>query len=163
MQNTVMKQNKKNATMTFDLKGSMKNRKTKFPESDNRWWVPQKSKKIRGHKKCMMDKNFIEINKDFNQTLLNFSEERIEEYSKMIQADTYFLRKHNLMDYSLLLVVEFLDTNNLSPFQYLRESSRISQYIHNPNETKPIQHLQTGIKQIYSTTQIDDFSKRKHN
>ena len=52
--------------MTFDLKGSIKNRKIKFPEIENRWWIPMKNMKIRGHKKCMLDQNFIEINKDFN-------------------------------------------------------------------------------------------------
>ena len=66
MQNTVILKNKKTTTMMFDLKGSMKNRKTKFAESEARWWVPTKNGKIRGHKKCMMDKNFIEINQDFN-------------------------------------------------------------------------------------------------
>ena len=52
--------------MTFDLKGSMVHRKVKFSESENRWWIPKKLGKIRGHKKCMLDKNFMEINRDFN-------------------------------------------------------------------------------------------------
>ena len=94
--------------MIFDLKGS--NRKVKFSDNETRWWVPKKNHKIKGHKKCMVDNNLIEISRDFNHTLLNFPQEKIDLYSKMIEDDSNFLREHNLIDYSLLLVIEFIDS-----------------------------------------------------
>ena len=59
----------------------------------------------------MKDLNFIEINQDLNQTLINFPEEKIAEYSKIMDNDSTFLKNHGLMDYSLLLVIEFTGNN----------------------------------------------------
>ena len=58
--------------MEFDLKGSTHHRKVKFPEEDNKWWL----KKL-GHKKGMKCRNFVEINDDFNGTLVNLPQEKI--------------------------------------------------------------------------------------
>ena len=55
----------------------------------------------------MKDMNFIEINQDLNHTLINFPEDKVDYYSSIIEKDSIFLLSHGLMDYSLLLVVEF--------------------------------------------------------
>jgi hypothetical protein len=54
--------------MTFDLKGSLRNRKVGFEE---KWWID--GKKL-GTKLCMKDCNFIEINNYFSASLLDFPE-----------------------------------------------------------------------------------------
>ena len=68
MQNTAKVESKENEKMTFDLKGSLKNRKVGFEE---KWWTDGKKKDC---KTCMKDLNFIEINKDLNQSLIDFPE-----------------------------------------------------------------------------------------
>lgn len=45
MQNTVNLSDKKNQTMTFDLKGSMINRKVNFSDDEYKWWVPRGKEK----------------------------------------------------------------------------------------------------------------------
>ena len=87
--------------MTFDLKGSTYQRKIKFNQP---WW-----RKYQNCKKCMKDNNFIEINRDLNNTLVNFTNDQIKKFSTMIEMDSKFLRDHNLMDYSLLMTIEFLE------------------------------------------------------
>ena len=42
MKNTNRRINKKNQTITFDLKGSIKNRIVKFSKSENGWWMRER-------------------------------------------------------------------------------------------------------------------------
>lgn len=91
--------------MSFDLKGSSKGRETKFARKDQYWWRYG----FLGNPKIMKDNNFIQIKHDFHGGLLDFDERLIRKYSKAIAADSMFLRNHNLIDYSLLLVIESLD------------------------------------------------------
>ena len=72
----------------------------------------------------------------------------------MIAADSYFLRKHNLMDYSLLLVVEFLDSNNQTSKKSMRESTMLGQSVHEPSDDLALQGFRTS---LYSSTKIDNF------
>ena len=88
--------------MIFDLKGSLKGRITKFPISEYNWWL----KEEKGHKKCLKDQNFLIINKDLNYKLLEMNESERLMYTQMIEKDSLFLARHNLMDYSLLLTIE---------------------------------------------------------
>ena len=85
--------------MTFDLKGSIYHRKVKFDEESSKWWLNSF-----GHKKGMKCRNFVEINEDFNRTLVNINySDKIQE---IVKADSEFLLKHGIMDYSFLLVIE---------------------------------------------------------
>ena len=54
----------------------------------------------------MKDCNFIEINNDLNRSLIDFPEAKICSLQESIHFDSIFLRDHNLMDYSLLLIIE---------------------------------------------------------
>ena len=58
--------------MEFDLKGSNYHRKVYFPPEENKWWLSSL-----GHKKGMKCRNFVEINDDYNGTLLNLEQEDI--------------------------------------------------------------------------------------
>ena len=60
----------------------------------------------------MKDVNFLEINKYFDQNLVKFDKNEIEKYEKIIKADSLFLKRHGLMDYSLLLVIETIFPNS---------------------------------------------------
>jgi hypothetical protein len=51
--------------MTFDIKGSTYHRTAHF---NDKWWLKQAS--FEGHKKVMKCQNFVQINEDFNQTLI---------------------------------------------------------------------------------------------
>ena len=77
----------------------------------------------------------------------------------MIAADSYFLKKHNLMDYSLLLMVEFFDSNNQSlPKKSVRESTMLGQSVHEPSDDLVAQGFRTS---IYSSTKIDNLKSVK--
>lgn len=65
MQNTVNLRKKTNQKMTFDIKGSTYHRTAHF---NDKWWLKQAS--FEGHKKVMKCQNFVQINEDFNQTLI---------------------------------------------------------------------------------------------
>lgn len=93
--------------MFFDLKGSTKGRTSKFPRNESLWW----QKKQWGNKKVMKDNNFLQIDHDFQHSLITMEEEIKNKYKKMIAADSMFLRVHNLIDYSLLLVIETIHQN----------------------------------------------------
>jgi len=54
----------------------------------------------------LKDTNFIEISKSIGKRLLNVTEEKCYEILNALEADSKFLASHNIMDYSLLLVVE---------------------------------------------------------
>ena len=60
-----------------------------------------------GHRKVMKDLNFIKISKDFNNKLTVFTKEEKFRILDLIEKDSVFLRNHGLMDYSMLLVVEY--------------------------------------------------------
>ena len=57
-------------------------------------------------KRVMKDLNYIEINKDLNDQLMKLSKEQYDDIDWLIKVDSAFLSKHNLMDYSILLVIE---------------------------------------------------------
>ena len=99
MENSVKLQCKKNPKMLFDLKGSVYHRKVKFEGDETKWWLNSF-----GQKKGMKCRNFVEINEDFNRTLVNI--ENTEEIQQVVKADAEFLKKWGIMDYSFLLVIE---------------------------------------------------------
>ena len=104
MQNIIKLADKTNPCMSFDLKGSLKGRYTNFGIKDCNWW----QRNIHGHKKIMKDKNFIQIDNDYLGTLLNFDENQKIKLRQIIIDDSNFLKMHNLIDYSLMLVIETL-------------------------------------------------------
>ena len=73
----------------------------------------------------MKDNNFKEIAKDLAFTLVEIDNNQIMKLSKIIEEDAEFLREHNLMDYSLLLVIEetkqnfggFMSINNAENYK----------------------------------------------
>ena len=46
------------------------------------------------------------INSDFNRTLINFADEEKEKVLETLKKDSLYLLEQNLMDYSLLFVIE---------------------------------------------------------
>jgi hypothetical protein len=70
--------------MTFDLKGSLYGRKEKFKDQDTNWW--QKNKL--GHRRIMKEKNYLEINKDWNRSLINLSDEQVDSLNQVIINDS---------------------------------------------------------------------------
>jgi hypothetical protein len=75
-----------NKLYTFDLKGSQRRDQMK------------KGKIL----KCL---NFVDINSS-KKRLVRLDVDQIEPMFEVIESDTEFLRSQNIMDYSLLLVVE---------------------------------------------------------
>lgn len=107
MQNSVFLKDCLNDTLTFDLKGSYINRYSKLSKEDTKFWRVKHS-----HKKVFKDCNFIEIQEDTGEKLVLAEEARNEEITKIIKKDTEFLAGFNVMDYSLLLVVEKLQSQS---------------------------------------------------
>ena len=101
MQNIAYSQDKTNPKMVFDLKGSTYKRKTKL--ADKQFWL-----KSLNQKKILKDQNFQEINRDCGNSLMELTSGQIDELSNIFKTDSQFLADHNLMDYSLLLVIEQL-------------------------------------------------------
>ena len=54
----------------------------------------------------MKDLNYLEINRDLSGQLMKLSKQQFDELDWILKADSKFLSDHNLMDYSLLLVIE---------------------------------------------------------
>ena len=57
-------------------------------------------------KGCLRDLNLTEIMRDID--ILNLEESEVRDIRNMIEQDSNLLIKHNLMDYSLLMVIEKL-------------------------------------------------------
>ncbi|MFO0116791.1 MAG: hypothetical protein ACK521_03990 [bacterium] len=73
----------------FDLKGSFVNRKVDdFSDATD----------------CLKDINLLEIARE--KKFLNWQRTDMREIMKMMLKDVKFLNSHNLMDYSLLLIIE---------------------------------------------------------
>lgn len=130
MQNTSKFKNQTQLKYKFDLKGSRINRYVKFDavragniemsRLGNDTFRMRQSE-IRGSvnidnllknpisKKVLKDNNFIELEKVFHQngmTVLNIPGMDQIRLRKALKSDSLFLKKHNLMDYSLYLAVE---------------------------------------------------------
>lgn len=101
MQNTARLVNKHAEILKFDLKGSLVNRLTTLGPKDLRFWRYQLK-----YKNCLKDKNLLQINHDLDYPLVALPSNKIELLKEAINSDSEFLRSHNLMDYSLLLVIE---------------------------------------------------------
>lgn len=71
MQNTSKLQNKSNPKMLFDFKGSTINRSIKFKEDEQKFWLDELNQK-----KVMKDLNYIEINKDFDNQLMQLTQKQ---------------------------------------------------------------------------------------
>ena len=99
MQNTVRLYNKANSKLTFDIKGS----KTKR-------WVKVTSSEL--HSKVLKDMNLLKMKDTSN--LLNLSDEQARDIQAQMEKDSSFLRDHNIMDYSLLLVIEKMQSMKMS-------------------------------------------------
>ena len=71
MQNTALLQDPDNSKLTFDMKGSIENRKVRFNNKYKQFWL----KKL-NYKKVMKDLNFLEINRDSGYTLMKLTTEQ---------------------------------------------------------------------------------------
>lgn len=101
MENTKRLQKPDNYHMTFDLKGSTISRQVKIPQDQEKFW------KLAPHcKKVLKDLNFLEISKDLGRSMIHMDPDYIDELNGLILEDSQFLASHNLMDYSLLFVIE---------------------------------------------------------
>jgi 1-phosphatidylinositol-4-phosphate 5-kinase len=108
MQNTSVLQNKHNDKMIFDLKGSFVNRCVNFGPKDFQFW-----RKKQDCKKVMKDLNYLDINNDLNQSLMKLTKSQFDQLEWLVKLDSVFLKNHQLMDYSLLLVIEKAKIDNL--------------------------------------------------
>ncbi|KAL3093872.1 hypothetical protein niasHS_004712 [Heterodera schachtii] len=118
MMNSVFPQNFPKIHYKFDLKGASINRKElKFGTSDEA-----------RHKTCR-DLDFFRFNsEDKNGTMAEglfrhgicIGREQHEELEQLLEDDTWFLKAHNIMDYSLLMGVHFVGKQKL-PDEWLDE------------------------------------------
>ncbi|KAL3118369.1 hypothetical protein niasHT_001005 [Heterodera trifolii] len=118
MMNSVFPQNFPKIHYKFDLKGASINRKElKFGTSDEA-----------RHKTCR-DLDFFRFNsEDKNGTMVEglfrhgicIDREQHEELAQLLENDTWFLKAHNIMDYSLLMGVHFVGKEKL-PDEWLDE------------------------------------------
>jgi hypothetical protein len=116
MQNTALLQNKYNPRVTFDLKGSSTNR-CNLAASKSKFWRHQMN-----YPKVLKDLNFLEIQKE--EVLLSLEKARAKQLAHQIESDSQLLRKHGLMDYSLLLILEQVDSLNSHPSRNLIQIDR---------------------------------------
>ena len=98
MENITSNINLKNMKVTFDLKGSTRKRLTKVPNSF--WFSDLNCSKV------LKDMNFKIISDQIGSRLFNLDASKSQEVLSILKADSEFLARHNLMDYSLLLVIE---------------------------------------------------------
>ena len=114
MQNTILRKNKEDNLLIFDLKGNTRNRKLGPKEigTKKRFWM----KKLHHKKAVFRDLNFVEMNKDLKGGIINLSDEEIESLNETIKKDSLFLEQHSLMDYSLLLAIESQRSKLQYPF-----------------------------------------------
>ena len=70
MRNSMREMDQTNQSITFDIKGSLQGRIVRFPKSEDGWWLRGRV----GHKKCLKDKNFLKINYDLDQNLIDIPE-----------------------------------------------------------------------------------------
>ena len=117
MQNTIHLNNKNSEKITFDLKGSLRGRKTKLPMDQDYFWRTSNN-----CNSCLKDVNLKLIQNDIGDfSLFQFSEDIATSLKLTIKADSQFLQRHNLMDYSLLATIEHV------PFKVRRESGASSE------------------------------------
>ena len=98
MENVTMLSNIQNHKVTFDLKGSTFERETQVP---NKFWL-----RSLNFKQVLKDNNFIEISKTFQSGLIRLDQLYCDNLLQTLKADSEFLRSHNLIDYSFLLIIE---------------------------------------------------------
>jgi 1-phosphatidylinositol-4-phosphate 5-kinase len=115
MKNTAYS-NKSNQKMCFDLKGSTKGRHTNLP--DKRF-----SHKNFNQSKVLKDLNYMYINKSLNYKLLKLTGRDHKDLLETIEKDSKFLREHNLMDYSLLLVIEKISAEERSKLTLTKQNT----------------------------------------
>ena len=83
--------------MTFDMKGSTYKR---FSNVGKFW------RNSLDQKKVQKDMNFLAITNDIGKRVMDLDCDQAMNLSYISDADSEFLAKHGLMDYSLLLVIE---------------------------------------------------------
>jgi 1-phosphatidylinositol-4-phosphate 5-kinase len=98
MENTAKMMSSLSDKMSFDLKGSTFNRKQKVP---NKFW----DKKL-DSSKVLKDQNFIAMVNELESRMLSLDCDQCMELMYILNADSKFLASRNLMDYSLLMVIE---------------------------------------------------------
>lgn len=65
-----------------------------------------------GYKGVLKDLNLLQINKDMENSLVDLPYEQFEPLRQMIRQDVDFLKKHGLIDYSLLFAIEIISSEN---------------------------------------------------
>ena len=83
--------------MTFDMKGSTYKR---FSNVGKFW------RQSLDQKKVLKDMNYMAITQDIGKRVMDLNCDQSTKLVKIAEADSDFLCKHGLMDYSLLLVIE---------------------------------------------------------
>lgn len=136
MQFTCMPEDRGNERLTFDLKGSSVKRLVKFPsEEDQQFW-----RHTHHCKRVLKDTNFQVIANDLEYDLIQMHEQQIDELHTILKRDAAFLASKNIMDYSLLLVIEKLNSY---------DDDRISQ-IMTPSAVSPMDEERSKRNKIFS-------------
>ena len=65
-----------------------------------------------GYKGVLKDLNLLQINNDMENSLVALPYETFEPLRQMIRQDVDFLKKHGLIDYSLLFAIETISSEN---------------------------------------------------
>lgn len=131
MQNTSVLRNSKSEKLIFDLKGSTVGRKTNFSPSDEKFWL-----KTLNYKKVLKDLNYLEMNQDLDGCLMNLTGNQYDQLEWLLKLDSIFLKNHDLMDYSVLLVIENLpvDLDYIDSIKTKTMFDYVSQKSYNPKD-----------------------------
>lgn len=66
----------------------------------------------------MKDQNFLDIAKDKGHSIVDLGNQYNKQVMKVLEQDSQFLLKHNIMDYSLLLGVQETTNQRVSSDMY---------------------------------------------
>lgn len=118
MENTIRVSNKHNLKVVFDIKGSSFRRYTKLQQkresqNNDQEKENQSSDRVKMFwreklhcKEVLKDMNFVEIERDIGDSLLQLDIPNCDMLLKVAQSDSKFLASIGIMDYSLLLGIE---------------------------------------------------------
>lgn len=93
------------------------------------------------------------INKSLNYKLLKLTHRDHQELLSTMEKDSKFLRQHNLMDYSLLLVIEKISAEERSKFSLPRQNQNTERF---RNSFFCQEGRQTGQKSRHAFTNEDE-------
>lgn len=98
----------------------------------------------------MKDINYLEINKEFEGQLMKLDKKQYDSLKWLTKMDSEFLSKHNLMDYSMLLVIESVKIEQMDEESEVVESIGVSSINSQKNPFNDVK-LKNNFKNSFSS------------